>query len=217
MEQSLTVACVLWKGSFRKRRYDVEWVEKLQRMVQPLLPAHRFICLSNVEVPCERVELTGKLEGWWAKLELFRPDNGLQGRVLYLDLDTLPVDDLTDLAFPSQGPTCFMPPSYTFTGGIPSGGKGIFDRYQTSCFSFMAGTHSALYTEFSDRVRENFRGDQDWVGYRLPSCGRYPPEWFRKLKQCQDGPPEGVKLVLSMPWKNDIAAEKFEWVRRLWN
>lgn len=45
------------------------------------------VCLSDVPVPCERIELRHGWPGWWSKMELFRPD--LRGDFLYMDLDTM--------------------------------------------------------------------------------------------------------------------------------
>ena len=90
----ITVACVLRSGG----RYAADWVERLQRGVARHLAAkHRFVCLSDVAVPCERIPLATDWPGWWAKCELFAP--GLfTGRVLYFDLDTLIVGSLDKIA-----------------------------------------------------------------------------------------------------------------------
>jgi hypothetical protein len=78
----ITVACVLRSGG----PYDAEYVERLQAGVAEHLTApHHFLCLSDVPVPCNRLELRYAWPGWWAKVELFR----LLGPVLYFDLDTV--------------------------------------------------------------------------------------------------------------------------------
>jgi hypothetical protein len=87
----LTVACVLKSGGI----YDATWVERLQAGVKRHLPLeHRFVCLSDVDVPCERIPLEHNWPGWWSKIELFR----LTGEVLYFDLDTAIVGDLSGIA-----------------------------------------------------------------------------------------------------------------------
>lgn len=87
----LTVACVLKSGGI----YDAIWVARLQAMVKRHLPfEHRFVCLSDVIVPCERIPLENNWPGWWSKIELFK----VRGPALYLDLDTAVVGDLTDVA-----------------------------------------------------------------------------------------------------------------------
>lgn len=82
---TLTIACVLRSGGV----YDAEWVAKLQRGVaRHMTLPHRFVCLSDVDVPCERIPLVTDWPGWWSKIELFR--KGLfDGPVLYTDLDSV--------------------------------------------------------------------------------------------------------------------------------
>lgn len=81
------VACVLKSGG----DFDAEYVERLRDGVKKYLGI-RFVCLSDVDVPCERIPLTQNLPGWWSKMELFRPD--IEGDIFYLDLDTVIVGDL---------------------------------------------------------------------------------------------------------------------------
>jgi hypothetical protein len=91
----INVVCVLRQGG--KVGYDATWVEKLKNSVaRNLTLEHRFICLSDVSVPCEQIPLIGTGAGFWAKLELFRP--GLfEGPVLYIDLDTVICGNLNDI------------------------------------------------------------------------------------------------------------------------
>lgn len=91
----LTVACVLKSGGI----YDATWVARLKAGVAKHLPIeHRFVCLSDVDVPCERIPLEHDWPGWWSKVEAFR----LPAPVLYFDLDTAIVGDLTDIANQAQ-------------------------------------------------------------------------------------------------------------------
>lgn len=89
----INVVCVLREGG--KVGYDASWVEKLQRAVTKNLKIpHRFICLSDCDVPCERIPLIDTGTGFWSKIELFRP-NLFNDPVLYIDLDTVICDDIT--------------------------------------------------------------------------------------------------------------------------
>ena len=83
----LNVVCVLRNGG--KTGYNADWVAKLQQAVsRNLSQSHRFFCMSDCEVPVERIELETGDWGFWSKLQLFRP--GLfTGPTLYLDLDTV--------------------------------------------------------------------------------------------------------------------------------
>jgi hypothetical protein len=51
----------------------------------------RLVCLSDVDVPCERVPLVHDWPGWWSKVELFR--FSYPEPVLYVDLDTVFLSD----------------------------------------------------------------------------------------------------------------------------
>ena len=91
----INVVCVLRNGG--KVGYDATWVEKLKKSVaRNLTLEHRFVCLSDVAVPCERIPLIGTGAGFWAKLELFRP-RLFDGPVLYIDLDTVVCANLDDI------------------------------------------------------------------------------------------------------------------------
>ena len=74
----LTVACVLRRGGLfwgsREGPFFAKYVRILRDAVaaQLSLP-HRFVCLSDVAVSCERIDLHQFWPGAWAKIELFRP------------------------------------------------------------------------------------------------------------------------------------------------
>lgn len=87
-----TVACVLRSGG----EYDASHVERLALSAAEHLRPDRFVCFSDVDVPCERIPLVHDWPGWWAKLELWRPEV-LKGRVFYVDLDTLILGDCTEV------------------------------------------------------------------------------------------------------------------------
>jgi hypothetical protein len=57
---------------------------------------HRFVCLSNKKAisGVDVIQLERGWPGWWSKLELFRHR---LGRVVYLDLDTMLIRDVTDI------------------------------------------------------------------------------------------------------------------------
>lgn len=79
--------------------YDPRYPRRLARGVEKYLPGARFVCLSDVPIAgVETIPLQHDWPRWWPKIEMFRP--GLfppESRVLYLDLDTLIVGDLTPL------------------------------------------------------------------------------------------------------------------------
>lgn len=212
---NLSVVCVYWEGDFRKRTYSVEWVRRTARMIKRALPDADFCCLSNNPDVPGYIPLRHNWPGWWSKIEVFRADIPFEGRILYLDLDVLITGSLYDIASYSA-PIAFCPPSYKFNGGRAVGGPGIVDRYNSSVFVFDKGQGQRIYEEFDEISMSKFRGDQDWIGYIAPCYDTLPHKWFRKLKDCPNGPPPGTRVVFSMPWKNDVAAKKFPWVGEIW-
>lgn len=133
MGADLTVACVLRSGGM----YDAEWVRKLRDgFARHLTAPHRFVCLSDMDVPCERIPLEHDWPGWWSKIELFRP--GLfDGPVLYCDLDNV-------ICGPLDGLAGDFDPDYVI---------GWRDTYRhslvwASCLMWWWADLSALYAEF---------------------------------------------------------------------
>lgn len=94
----LTIACVLRGGA----EFRTEHVAALAAGVRAHLTSpHRLLCLTDLagEVEgagVEAVPLREPWPGWWAKIELFRP-NLFDGPVFYLDIDTVIVGPLDDL------------------------------------------------------------------------------------------------------------------------
>jgi len=84
----LTIACLLKAGG---PDFNEKHVARLRKQCERI-PHERFVCLSDVDVPCERIALLHKWPRWWGQCELFRP--GLfSGPVIYMDLDTTVLAD----------------------------------------------------------------------------------------------------------------------------
>ena len=214
----ITVASVLWVGDFKRRRYGPGWVTRLRDMVaRNLTLPHRFVCLSNVEVAgIDVIPLAHNWPGWWSKIELFR-DHGVGGRWLYLDLDVLITGSLNELVG-HPAPLVLTPPHPVLMGRPEERPpRGVTYRYQSSCIAWSPPAGRAIYEKFNPHVMDQVAGDQDWIAKVDDTYPTFDVSMFRKLRQCTDGPPPGVRVVLSMPWKNDEAAKKFPWVQKCWN
>ena len=83
----LTVACIYKEGS----GFTTKYVDKLQENVAEFCTApYKF------EIITPQRELPAAVKGFWIKLELFKKDR-FYGTVVYLDLDTIIIDDVTDI------------------------------------------------------------------------------------------------------------------------
>ena len=220
----LTVACVYWKGSFRGREkiYTTDWIVKLRNMVaRNLTVPHRFVCLSNVELPedIERIELINDWPGWWSKIELFR-SYIFEDKVLYLDLDTVILRQIDAIAnFPH--PFGILE---TGNGTIKTSeeGKTVIRRYNSSVMLFdrEAEVLYDTFVEDPDKWMAKFRGDQDFIGHVLPDLHGLPSDWVVKLRDHRRVPiPTSVKILLCMDGsngKNDRALQRYPELKKLW-
>lgn len=180
----LTVACVLKSGGI----YDASWVTPLKNGVAKHLPIeHRFVCLSDVEVPCERIPLEHDWPGWFAKIELFK----LSGPLLYFDLDSAIVGDLSDIAGAVTGPGLTTLEDFYRPGGI---GSGVMAWGETQL---------SLYYLFLNSPQKWMKacgggGDQSYI-----ERVRISDKWQAKLPgqivsykvHCQNGIPPDARVV----------------------
>ena len=91
----INIVCVLRQGG--KVGYNASWVEKLHNSIKRnvSLP-FKFTCLSDCSVPCDRIELDMTDDGFWSKMQLFRPGQFV-GPVLYIDLDTVICNNIDEI------------------------------------------------------------------------------------------------------------------------
>lgn len=214
--EPLTVVCVLRTGAYHGRCYTAEWVTRLQAMVaKNLSRPHRFVCLTDLDEidGVEVIKLRYALPGWWSKLEMFGLD--VQGKCVYLDLDVLITGSLDEIAA-YDAPMAFTPPHHVLVGKPLRNRAGVIERYQTSCISWSPKHGRDILFRFGPSMLNRYRSDQDWIAALYPYWPLMPKDWFCKLRTCYDGPPPGVKVVLMMPEKNDVAAQKYPWVKELW-
>lgn len=101
------VVCVLRSGG----DYTPEHVAHLQDGVERWWPSGvplRFVVLTDYRQHHWHVEARPlrwpELQGWWAKVELFTPEHLDLGNMLYFDLDTVVVGDLTDVMLHAARP-----------------------------------------------------------------------------------------------------------------
>lgn len=162
----MTVACVLRSGG----DYGPEHVWALKRAVaKHLREPHEFCILTDGDFAgMWGRRLLMEWPGWWSKIELFRP--GLfTGPVLYFDLDTVVVGDLSEIAA-YRGPLAMLSDFYKPLLG------------QSGVMAWTPGPHTAfLWERFLDAPVHHMRlypgdgqflyayaTDQDWVVGRNP-------------------------------------------------
>lgn len=161
----LDVACVI-HGDY----YDFSYVEKLCAMVSRHLHVDlQFHVLTEHtrSVPdhikkhdlIEWPDIHGRRAAWWYKLQLFREDLGL-GQVLYFDLDTIIVNDLSwvlDLD----------PRFFWSIRDFKYLWRADHHTMNSSLMYFDSQRYSRIWTEFLRhdivQLRKIYRGDQDYL------------------------------------------------------
>lgn len=187
----LTVACVLKSGGI----YDASWVARLRAGVaRHLQTDHRFVCLSDVDVPCEKIPLEHNWPGWWSKIELFK----LRGPVLFFDLDTAIVGDLTEIAaVAARAPLTLFRDFYRLGDGLGSGVMGWngTDVSAACLYDIFAADPQGWMS------RVGGRGDQGFVEEAafLPGITRWQDVVGSQIVSykvhCRNGIPSGARVV----------------------
>jgi hypothetical protein len=198
----LTVACVLRSGG----QYTADHVRGLMAQVEHWLPTARFVCLSDLPVPCERVSLESDWPGWWSKIELFRH---FKGRTLYLDLDTVIVAD----------------PARLVTGRFTMVQNWKCKRLRTSAVMSWAGDYGHIpkaFAPIAGKVMQAYVtserwGDQAFIAERAGRVDTFLPSAIASYRyQPFPGgmPPKGARIVAfngnCVPWEGPA------WARRWW-
>jgi hypothetical protein len=211
-----TIACVLRSGG----RYTAEWVHRLKRGIERhASEPHRFVCLSDIEVPgVEVIPLREGWPGWWSKIELFRPEL-LTGPRLYLDLDVVVVGDVAPLLSACS--------SFTM---VHERGKSDYFNSSAMAWNGDMGWVFEAFRADAARHTERFRrhpriGDQAFISDLLVGEGR-APRTFRQLlgydaivsykrDRCANGPPPRACVVNfhGRPKPRDLHAG---WVTEAW-
>ena len=164
-----TVVCMKWGD-----KYGPEYVNRLFNMVarNTTLP-FKFVCftddskglLPEIDArPLPQMDLPPDKERGWRKLSLFRKDVGLEGRVLFLDLDTVIVGNI-DGYFTMDGKFIFI------KHWKPSEKHGIGE---TGVYRFEAGELQFLYDDFManmEKIKASYRHEQAYVGDVLSKRG----------------------------------------------
>jgi len=221
------VACVLWKGDFRTRTYDVNWVYNLKDMVDRHIKIpYDFVCFTNEEKQMpgiSKIQISDNLKGWWAKMNIFNPNSlPKYEKVLFLDLDILILKPLTPIIefFKSSDHLIFAPDM----GACPS--PKTICKYNSGVIMFKSGVMAIddIYLKFiteKEKWMERFRGDQDYLGHITGRLPTFPKDWFIKIRNIKNASYENIpkesKIVFMNPIKNDKASEKYPWINDYWN
>jgi tetratricopeptide (TPR) repeat protein len=148
--EMLSVICVKW-GT----KYGPEYVLRLFAGVSRNLSLpFKFVCFTDDVSGLEQEEgihclpLEDGWNGWWNKASLFSATFPLQGRILYIDLDTVVTESMNQMAA-YRGDFAILS-----TKGIDNEGKDFSNGYNSSILMWSAGSHKL--SNICEVLREHF-------------------------------------------------------------
>lgn len=150
--------------------YAADYVERIQQGLAAHSPDERMVCLSDCPVPCERIPLKWDWSGWWAKFEIFAHDYGEP--VIYVDLDTLIIGDVTDLY---RERFTMIPDLYR-------------PQYSQSGVMAWTGDMRPLYRRFRNdapRLMQRYRGDGECIR-EIADHDRFEGDMIQSAKIARD-------------------------------
>jgi hypothetical protein len=220
-----TVICIKWGD-----RYPAAYVNRLYRgVMRNVAQPTRFVAFtddgagldSGVEVraiPAIRFPEAELRPGPWRKLAVWSSEIGLEGDLLFLDLDVVVTGALDELFEYEPGKLCML------RNWTQSDGTG-----NTSVFRFRAGSEPQLVSDFeSDPVRKSFYYDNEQIyvtreaktpiaywppqwcpSFKFDLLPRWPMNWFRQAPL-----PADAKIVVFTGHPRPEEALRGEWPAR---
>ena len=159
--------------------YSAEYVNKLASMVsRHLTMEHKFWCITDNPYGIDKhigiKPSTVGFTGWWSKLQVFRRGLFEGDYILYLDLDTLIVDNLEYLI--AYGEQCLEEDALV-----------LLEDFNRPCgygsAVFMLSTNGVLhyvldrFLETPEQYVKGYHGDQEFLESCVKSVSIWPHDW----------------------------------------
>lgn len=191
----LSIVCVLKSGGI----YTAEWVRKLRDACKRHAGKHRFTCLSDIDVPCERIPLEHDWPAWWSKIELFR-GGVIDGYTLYLDLDTVVCGPLNMERLLTDGIEFAMLRNFWKPDMIGSGVMWFSgDNVPTHVYEKFAKQPEAYIAHHERNADGPYVGDQafiwDALGREVTQINDYLPGIYSYKMHCRAFLPNDASIV----------------------
>lgn len=228
-----------WRHAGHGERYQPVHAQQLQQsIVRFYKKPHRFVLISDTAVDgvehfplwndcANLVNPSGSfLPSCYRRLKIFAGETtdalGIErgARVISIDLDMLPVDDLVPL---------FDRPEDFLGWRVPGADHPVV--FNGSVFMFRAGAHEHIWEEFDPErspkmaSRAGYHGsDQGWISYCMIGSG-WTRGWdsrdgvygFRAIRYMQDDPPHNARLISfcgqRKHWHEDVL-DFNPWIKR---
>lgn len=228
MKDVVNIICLYWVGEFRGRDFTPDDVVRLRQSVERYIDRpFKFYALTNdvnAVIPAEKIILKHDWPGWWAKMELHRPDLP-KGRTLYLDLDSHIINSLGPILDYPGDLVMFDTKANKYkreTSKRSTDGKIFIHKYQAATMLFDPGSMVGMYDKFkmnAEKYMKLYRSDQDVMGEWIPDQPTFPKEWMIKLgsfKRQVKKLSEDIIIVTGQPKGESFRNPKFApWLAEL--
>ena len=152
-----------------------------------------FVCYTensadiNSEIRIEPLPTITGVQGWWYKPMFFNPELGLNGTILFFDLDVIIFKNIDHLF-------TYEPNKFCIIRDFNRHAVRNYNKFNSSIFRLTTGMHSKVYTEFMKNPLmpiRRYHGDQDWIRATIKD-GEYvywSDEWIQSYKWEMRGKP----------------------------
>lgn len=223
----VTVTCVFWGDKFSK-----DYVYNLKSSVErnTTIP-HRFVCLSDqILNGIETIILRPGLTGWWNKMQMF--DGRIEGRVVYLDLDTVIVGNI-DWLLQYEGEFAGIED----LGSVNEHQPHLKGKLQSAVLAWDSKEADWIWNFFNFRkglCTSAFRGDGEFLERVVPTHKRvllqhifpgeiksykydvYPDKYKDTSIVCFHGRPSIIQSMTETVTTSMATYEPQEWVSKYW-
>jgi tetratricopeptide (TPR) repeat protein len=217
---TLSIICVKW-GT----KYGPEYVLRLYAgVLRNLSLPFKFVCFTDDTVGLEHennihcLPLESGWIGWWNKATLFSSSFPLDGRILYIDLDTVITGSMNEMAM-YRGDFAILS-----TNGIDNEGKDFSNGYNSSILMWNA--NNKKLTSICEVLRQDFelvhkfihRFDH-WLEMMVNKADLiqqiYPLSIRDYVNACTEFVPEKCSIVI-FPLRPKPHEFPAEWVKEIW-
>lgn len=197
-------------------KYSSEYVNKLYNMVRRHMSLpFRFVCFTDNSVGINKnIECLPPLtdnpyiRGWFYKLSFFQDEiYDLRGEVLFLDLDIVIINDITEL-FNYDTKFCVIS-DWLY-------GSKSTTKFNSSVMKWSVGDLGWVFSDYVNnyRINKKFTGDQDYLSKVVSDYTFWPVEWCVSYKFNQLS--EKNKIVVFHGNPNPHECLNLEWVKTNW-
>jgi hypothetical protein len=198
----INVVCLKWG-----KKYGPEYVNRLYSAVERnTTRPFRFWCFTedsvgiNSNIKVVPLQFADQLDSWWNKISLFSNDNGLPigEQIVYIDLDTLIVDNIDQLLDVEIVPDLLVLRDFyhgiaksagQIGSGLMSWRHGQYDHVWQNFVEDPAAAIESVYPH----------GDQHWIESQISAwyCWQdlFPDSVVSFKMHCQSGIPPGAKII----------------------